>query len=84
MGLEPITPGVTIQCLYPLDYYQHMESRVRFELTNMRVAAAPLKPLEYPLIWRTTTQFYRAPSAREEDVYLFPCAILYPTIGFKK
>ena len=61
-----------------------MESEVRFELTDMRVAAAPLKPLEYPLIWRTTTQFYRAPSAREEDVYLFPCAILYPTVGFKK
>ena len=50
MGLEPITPGVTIQYLYQLDYYQHMESEVRFELTNMRVAAAPLKPLEYPLI----------------------------------
>lgn len=28
----------------------YMESRVRFELTNMRVATASLKPLEYPLI----------------------------------
>ena len=50
MGIEPTTTGVTIRRLYQLGYLQHMESKVRFELTNRRVAANSLKPLGYLLI----------------------------------
>ena len=72
MGIEPTTTGVTIRRLYQLGYLQHMESKVRFELTNRRVAANSLKPLGYLLKYSGVPTGIRtqAPLIKSQVLYL--------------
>ena len=54
LGLEP-RYTVLETVVLPLNEADILEKRIRFELTNNRVAACPLKPLGYRLIGNKKT-----------------------------